>query len=253
LSKPAPKLFVPYIDQVAPILIANVYDGITAKAVAALPGCRVLGTASYAVANAAGLEDDDLDMETNLRTAAVVASVARTFGKPLTVDFQDGYGSRLEEGIGKLIDLGVAGINLEDFSQETGKMYPLEEAAHRVKRAVGAATSKGVPDFLINARVDELVHGGTLEDAIARGKAYLAAGAANVFVWGGSKRGGISASEVRDLCQAFEGKLNVSIKLLPRSLSVEGVAKIGVARCSIGPKIQFAAAKSARCYISRFP
>lgn len=225
----------------SPLLIANVYDIISAKAIASLPSCHALGSASYAVAASAGLEDDDMDMETNLRAARAIVEVGKQYQKPVTIDFQDGYGNRLEDGIAKLTEMGVAGINLEDFSRESGSMYPIDEATERVKRAFNAASANGVPDFVINARVDELLHDGSVEEAIKRGKAYLAAGAANVFVLGSSKRGGLSKQEIEELCKAFDGKLNVGIGV-SSGLSVNDVAKIGVARCSIGPQLQLRAA-----------
>ena len=63
----------------------------------ALPETTALATASYAVAAAAGLEDDDLTLEINLAAVKGIAKVAKQFNLPLTVDFQDGYGDKLEE------------------------------------------------------------------------------------------------------------------------------------------------------------
>jgi 2-methylisocitrate lyase-like PEP mutase family enzyme len=237
-----------------PVVLANVWDAVSARAVASLPSSKALATASYAVAASAGFEDDDMDMETNLRAAAAVAKVAKEFKKPVSVDFQDGYGSKLEEGIRRLIELDIVGINLEDADKEAGKMYSEQEAANRVSRAVAAAKKNGVEDFVVNARCDVLLHGGTIEEAVSRGQAYLKAGAANVFVWGGSKRGGISAAEVAQLIDAFVGKLNVSVKLAPGGLTPKELAGMGVARLSVGPTFQFAAAetikKNAEAYLS---
>jgi len=229
-----------------PVVLANVWDAVSARAVASIASCPALATASYAVAAAAGFDDDDMDMETNLRAVAAIAPIARELKKPLSVDFQDGYGDRLEEGMKKLIALDVVGINIEDADKEAQKMYSTQEATSRVKRAVAAAKANGVPDFVVNARCDTLLHGGSVEDAIERGQAYLAAGAANVFVWGGSKRGGITTAEVAQLTEAFGGKLNVSVKLGPRGsggLTVKELAGMGVARCSIGPTLQLIAAE----------
>lgn len=230
-----------------PVLLANVWDGITARTVASLPSCQALATASYAVAQAAGLDDDDMDMETNLHAVQIIAPIAKEFNKPLSVDFQDGYGDQLENGIASLIKLGVVGINLEDVDKDAGKIYSVGEAASRVQRAVKAANDNAVPDFVVNARCDALLHGGSLDDAIKRGKAYLEAGAANIFVWGGGKRGGISRDEVVELTEAFGGKLNVSVKtMVPDGLTVKELAEIGVARCSIGPQLQLKAAEAVK-------
>src|ERR1700743_3116846 len=90
-----------------PLVLANVYDILSARAVAALPSCKALATASYAVARANGTDDDDMDLETNLRSVRGIAAVATEFKKPLTVDIQDAYGERLEEAIMELVKVGV--------------------------------------------------------------------------------------------------------------------------------------------------
>jgi 2-methylisocitrate lyase-like PEP mutase family enzyme len=223
-----------------PIILTNVYDILTAEAVASLPSSKALATASYAVARAAGTTDDDLTLELNLAAVKGIAQVAKKHNKPLTVDIQDAYGERLDEAITSLIKLGVSGVNLEDVDKETQKQYSPEVAIQRIKQAIAVANREGVPDFVINARCDTLVLKGTLEDALSRGKQYLAAGATTVFVWGGGSRG-VSRAEVVDLVKEFGGKLNVSLKTTPDGLTVKELAEIGVARISLGPKLQFAA------------
>lgn len=225
-----------------PIVLTNVWDGITASAVAPLPQVKALATASYAVAVAAGLEDAELDLDTNVRAIRTVARIAKAHGRPLTADFQDGYGDRLEEGIRQVIKAGVAGINLEDFGRELGKegeLYTVDVAVDRIKRVLRVAADEGVPDFVINARTDALITGLSIDDAIARGKTYLAAGAHNVFIWGGSVRGGVTREEVQKAANELGGRLNVSLRLMPNSLTVPELKDIGVARISIGPQLSW--------------
>ncbi|EHK18832.1 uncharacterized protein TRIVIDRAFT_193913 [Trichoderma virens Gv29-8] len=207
-----------------PLILANVYDVLSARAVAALPSCKALATASYAVARANGTEDDDMDAQTNLRAVLPIAKVAAEFKKPFTVDIQDAYGEKLEE----------------DVNKDTQKLYSLQEAAERIKRTLKVAENLGVKDFVVNARCDVLIHGGQLSEVLTRGKAYLAAGATSVFVWGGSKRG-VSRDEVATMVKEFDGRLNVSMKLSPDGLNASQLSEIGVARISIGPAIQFIA------------
>jgi 2-methylisocitrate lyase-like PEP mutase family enzyme len=220
-----------------PLLLTNIYDGISAKTIAALPSSRALATASQAIAEAAGIDDDDLTLPHNLRATRIIASAIKPFNKPLTVDLQDGYGAHLEHAIGELVSLGVVGINLEDFDRETNDFFPLPKPAERVRRVLTAARGKGVPDFVVNARCDILAHGGAIEEVIERGKAYLDAGATTVFVWGGSTRGGLKREEVVQLVEAFDGRLSVLLKLKD-GLSVDEVSDIGVARISLGPTLQ---------------
>lgn len=222
----------------SPIVLTNVWDAITAKTIAALPETKALATASYAVAAAAGLEDPELTIEENLRAAQAIAKVAKAFNKPLTVDFQDGYGAQLEDGIKRLVELGAVGINLEDFERERNDLYPVKVAQDRIKRALAAAAAEGVPDFVINARTDALLAGQSIDDAIARGKAYLEAGATSVFIWGGAKRGGTRTEEIEKAAKELGGRLNVSlVRIRPGGLNVKELSAIGVSRISVGPQI----------------
>ena len=141
----------------------------------------------------------------------------------MTVDWQDGYGDRLEEGIGKLVELGVVGINLEDCQKETEEIYPIKEATERVKRVLAVAKEHGVADFVVNARADSILRGGVISEVIERGKAYLAAGATTVFVLGS-----ISREEFKQLSSAFEGRLNVGLRIAKGHLTVKELSEMGV-------------------------
>ncbi|KAF2703338.1 PEP phosphonomutase-like protein [Pleomassaria siparia CBS 279.74] len=213
-----------------PLVLTNVWDAITARTIASLPATKALATASYAIAAAAGLDDADLTLEVNLGAIKAIAKVAKEFNKPLTADFQDGFGEQLEEGVREVIRAGVVGINLEDFGRGL--------AQGRIERVIKVAAEEGVPDFVVNARTDALLVGGHIDEAIARGSAYLEAGAANVFIWGGRERSGITREEVEKASKALRGKLNViMLRLLPGGLTLKELKEIGVARISVGPQL----------------
>ncbi|ERF70614.1 hypothetical protein EPUS_02480 [Endocarpon pusillum Z07020] len=232
-AKKLASLHVPH----KPLVVTNVWDAATAKLAALHPSCAAIATASYAIAASAGVEDDDLTPEQNLAALEGIAAVANKQGKPLTADMQSGYGDRLEEAVRALVRLGVVGCNLEDKDTATGKMYPVEEAAGRVRRALAAARDVGVPDFVVNARTDVLLAGGTVDEAIERGRAYLEAGATTVFVWGGPKRGGMTREEVTKIARALDGRVSVKLNLGTQYLTVKELADIGVARISCGPEL----------------
>jgi 2-methylisocitrate lyase-like PEP mutase family enzyme len=222
-----------------PLVLTNIWDCITATAIASLPNTRALATASYAIAAASGLEDDDLDLATNITAVRSIARVAASHKLPLTVDLQDGYGEELEGAVERVIEAGAVGINLEDNAREKGGLYTVDEACERIKLAMAVATRLGVPDFVINARTDALFTGeGGVDDAIARGKAYLVAGAFNVFIWDGPARGGWSGEEVKRASEALGGRLNVIlIRTGAEALGVRALGDIGVARISVGPQL----------------
>jgi 2-methylisocitrate lyase-like PEP mutase family enzyme len=181
-----------------------------------------------------------MDLETNIRAVKKIARVAAERNEPLTVDIQDGYREQLEQAISELLQIGVAGVNLEDCNKATQEMYTMDQAIERIKRSLQTADKYRAPDFVVNARCDTLVHGGQLEEVLASGKAYLAAGATSVLVWGGPKRG-VTRDEVLRMVEAFEGHLNVILIISPSGLGVQELSNIGVSRISVGHQIQFMA------------
>lgn len=64
-----------------------------------------------------------MDLETNYGAVRGNVALSKEFRKGLTVDLQYAYGSRLEEGIRHLVDLGVGSVNLEDCDRGSQKMY----------------------------------------------------------------------------------------------------------------------------------
>ena len=103
----------------SPLLLTNVWDPISARMVLDNKKTKAIATASYAVAQSVGLDDDSMSLESGLDPAleAVKRITSQLGGSsiPLSVDAQEGYGTRLQEMVERLIDLGVVGINLEDL------------------------------------------------------------------------------------------------------------------------------------------
>ncbi|KAG0227684.1 hypothetical protein BGW42_002768 [Actinomortierella wolfii] len=226
-----------------PLVLTNVYDAATAEIVASIPTAKAVATASFAIAAVQGVYDNDMTKEQNLAAIANIAKVVVPKNVPLTADLQDGYDD-VQDTIRRVIAMGVVGCNLEDVNNTTEQLRPIDEAVERVRLAVQAAKEAGVPDFAVNARTDVLGYGGTIEDAIKRGKAFLEAGANTVFVWGGPKGRGVSRGEVAELAKALGGRLNVIMRQGEGYLTVPELRELGVARISMGPGL-FRAAMSA--------
>jgi 2-methylisocitrate lyase-like PEP mutase family enzyme len=104
-----------------------------------------------------------------------------------------------------------------------------------VAAALDAAHAEGVPDFVLNARTDAFLRAGdqdrreVLKDAIARGRAYLDAGAPVVFV-----PGLLGENEVDALVDAF-GPGRLSLLGSPGMPPASRLEQLGVARLSFGP------------------
>jgi 2-methylisocitrate lyase-like PEP mutase family enzyme len=213
------------------LVLVNVWDVASARAMASLPGCRALATASHSVAASFGYPDGehipvDLMIETVGRIAAAVPL-------PVTADLEAGYGD-IGETVRKAIAVGIVGANIED------QMRPLADAVAGVQAAVRAGEAEGVP-FVLNARTDAYLQGGDrdpadlLADAIERGRAFLDAGATCVFV-----PGRLDADTVRQLVAGI-GERKVSVLGLPGTPEPRELAELGVARVSFGPWPQLVA------------
>lgn len=222
------------------LMLCNAFDGGSAQAIASHPKAKAIASASFAVAAVLGVRDDDLTLEDNLAGVRGIVGAGIRAGKPVTIDLQDGYGDRLEKAITEVIKLGAVGCNLEDFDRVTNRLWSIEEAAARVSLAKKTAAKCGVPDFVVNARSDALFQGEGLEGVVKRGKAYLAAGATTVFVWGGGSRG-VSSAEIKRLVMEFEGMLNVSMRQGGEYLTKDQIQELGVARVSMGPGLYLTA------------
>ncbi|KAJ5669447.1 Pyruvate/Phosphoenolpyruvate kinase [Penicillium macrosclerotiorum] len=222
-----------------PLILANVYDAATATTIASLPTATAIATASYAIAQTLGVPDASLTATQNLSAVKAIAEAARAANPalPLTVDLQDGYADP-GATVTMAITLGAVGCNIEDVDGATGALRSVPDAVARIRAVRRAAAEAGVPDFVVNARTDVLFLGGPgagVEDAVRRGRAFLEAGAACVYVWGGPRGRGVSAAEVRELVGGLDGLVNVKMGLEPGFLGVRELGNLGVARVSVGP------------------
>ncbi|MCU1586885.1 MAG: phosphonomutase [Frankiales bacterium] len=206
------------------LVLVNVWDVISARVVADLPGCQALATASHSIAASLGYADGE-----NIPVAEMLAAVGRIAAAtslPVTADLEAGYGDPAET-VRRAISLGVVGANIEDRNR------PEAEAVAAVAAVVKAAVAEGVPSFVLNARTDALLIGAdrpreqVMADAIARGRAFVDAGAPVVFV-----PGKVSADEVAAL---VEGIGPLSLICSPASIPLAQMQELGVQRASLGP------------------
>jgi 2-methylisocitrate lyase-like PEP mutase family enzyme len=213
----------------SPLVLTNVWDAVTARVVAGVPGVTAIASASHSVSYAHGLPDGEgLTVDQALTAAREIIGAVEL---PVTIDFEKGYASDangVEANVRRLIETGAVGLNLED-SVDDSSLFPLDEAAERVAAARRAATSSGIP-IVINARVDALVRGGEWEDMVARANAYLAVGADCIFVLGLG-----TEDLVRRALDEIDGK--VSVISGATSVPLPRLAELGVCRVSFGPGI----------------
>lgn len=207
------------------LTLVNVWDPISARVVAAEPGTHALATASHSIAASFGYDDgENIPLDLHLEA---IDRIVRTTDLPVSADLEAGYGD-VGETIRRAIGVGVVGANIED------QLKPLDEAVRGVEAALAAGEAEGIR-FVLNARTDAFVRGGdrtpdeSLDDALTRGQAYLAAGAPVVFV-----PGRLGEEQVRTLVEAF-GPRRLSVIAGPGAVQLATLEEIGVARVSYGP------------------
>jgi len=208
--------------------VVNVWDAVSATAVAAEPGTKALATASHSIAATFGYEDGEkIPLDLHL---SMIERIVEAVSIPVSADLEGGYGN-VGETIRRAIGVGVVGANLED------QLRPLDEAVAGVEAALAAGQAEGI-DFVLNARTDAFTVGGArdhdvkLADAVERGTAFIAAGAPVVFV-----PGPLTEDDIRTLVEAF-GPQKLSVIGIPGSPSLGRLEELGVARVSYGPLSQ---------------
>ncbi|WP_210505419.1 isocitrate lyase/phosphoenolpyruvate mutase family protein [Naasia sp. SYSU D00057] len=206
--------------------VVNVWDAVSARVIADLPGTTALATASHSIAATFGYPDGE-QIPLDLHLGMIERIVHAAGDLPVSADLEAGYGDA-GETIRRAIGVGVVGANLED------RLAPLAESVAAVEAAVRAAEAESVP-FALNARTDTFLKPGdrptgeVLADAIERGTAYLGAGATTFFV-----PGRLTDEEVEELVAAL-GEQRISVIGVPGAQSSTRFQDLGVARISYGP------------------
>jgi len=207
--------------------VVNVWDVISAKAVADLPETTAIATAGHSIAATFGYADGQIPRELMID---MVGRIAASTELPVTADLDDGY-ANAGETTRLAIGAGVVGANIED------RLKPLAESVAVVEAIVQAAEAEGVP-FALNARTDAFVRAGdrplqeSIADAIERGRHFLNAGATCVFV-----PGVLDADVTTQLVDGI-GRGKMSVIGLPGALTAAEYEALGVAWISYGPMIQ---------------
>ncbi len=207
--------------------VVNVWDAISARTIAALPETKAIATAGHSIAAAFGYADGTMPLDVALDG---VKRIVDAVDHPVTADLDDGYDNPAET-IRRAIGIGVVGANVED------RLRPFDEAVARVQSIISAAADEGI-QFQLNARTDAIARGGdrpiqdSIEDAIARGRAFLDAGASLVFVPGAMTR------EVIEPLVEGLGHGKLSVIGAPGALPAAELQELGVARVSYGPFTQ---------------
>jgi oxaloacetate decarboxylase len=185
----------------------SVYDA-TSIRIATDLGFEV-GMFGGSVASLAVLGDPDAALITLTELAEQMRRMSRAAALPVLVDADHGYGNALNvrRTIEELEAAGAAGLTIEDtllpqaFGQTKTQLISLAEGVGKMKAALDA---RGDPSLVILGRTGAISISG-LDDAIARGKAYEAAGVDGLFFSGIKSRAEIEAIAAATRCPIVLG------------------------------------------------
>lgn len=167
------------------LTLPGVYDALGARLVEQL-GFEAVFTSGYSISGSV-LGMPDYGLLTGTEVTYTVGRIIQSISIPLVADLDTGYGNPLNviRSIKDIVQAGAAGVILEDQvwpkrcgHMEGKRVIALEEHAEKIR---AAADARGDSGLVIIARTDARAVNG-LDDAIARGRAYLKAGADVLFI-----------------------------------------------------------------------
>jgi isocitrate lyase len=176
------KAFRDLIREEPYVFTGGIYSPLDAQ-IAERAGLKAIYMSGYSVALLNGWPDMGfLTMTEVARAASMIASAVDI---PIIADADDGYGSALNamRTVAEFVKAGVAGIHLEDQQYPkrcghiAGKTVVSRDEAVGKFRAAVAERDRLDRDFVLIARTDAYgAVGGSMEEAIWRGRAYADAG-----------------------------------------------------------------------------
>tara|TARA_B100001146_G_scaffold65805_1_gene58365 strand:- start:1444 stop:2346 length:903 start_codon:yes stop_codon:yes gene_type:complete len=200
-----------------PILrVAGAFDAMSAKLVE-LNGFDAIWAGSFAISATHALPDASILSMTEFLTST--SNMVDACSIPVIADCDTGFGgpSNVSHMIKKYENAGVAAVSIEDkvFPKQNsllknGKQDLLSEKDF-VAKIIAAKNAKKNPSFMVIARVEALIAGLGIDEALKRATAYEEAGADAILIH--SKQN--TPDELFDFCDKWNGK--VPIVCIPTS------------------------------------
>jgi 2-methylisocitrate lyase-like PEP mutase family enzyme len=177
----------------------------------------------------------DVGLTTMSEMVANARYIAQAVKVPLIADADTGFGNAVNviRTVREYVTAGVAGLHMEDqvspkrCGHVAGRqVIPFEEAVGKIRAAVDARNAVD-PDFVLVARTDARgASGGSLDEAIRRANAFLAAGADLAFV-----EGPTSADEVKRICREVKGPVFYNMTGVSPRFAMQEMRELGIAVC----------------------
>jgi PEP phosphonomutase and related enzymes len=218
------------------LVMPDAYDPVSAKLIENA-GFKAVQCSGYSFSITAGYRREiDVTLDENVElTRKIVESV----DVPVMGDAEDGYGGPEEviDTVERFMDIGAAGINLEDQIPDGKSRLSIADAdlmAQKIMVARQTAEIEGYSDFVINGRTDALKstedRSEGLEIAIDRANQYLDAGADLAFVTYAA-----TLDEVKQITKEVKGPVSIAAgqPYNINNFTINDLQKLGVARVSL--------------------
>ncbi|WP_432464487.1 isocitrate lyase/PEP mutase family protein [Agarivorans sp. QJM3NY_33] len=216
-------------QQAQPLLIANVWDAISAKC-AQNAGYQALGTSSAAIAGLLGYEDGEEIPFKELRY--IVSRIKAASCLPLTVDIEAGFSRDpkiIVDNIQQLLELGVVGINIEDSRVGADRTLVDTSEFTKLLAAICYQLQQREIDVFINVRCDVFLLGidNAVAEAVKRIASYQRTGIHGLFF--------PCLSQIDDIKTIVKAaSLPINVMTIPELPDFEVLASLGVKRISMG-------------------
>jgi len=202
-------------------------------------GFKALATTSAGFAFSRGKRDGDVPRDEML---AHIREIVESTALPVNADFLNGFANipeQLAANVKLCVDMGVAGLSIEDNSQDpAAPLYEKHLAVERI-RAARSAIDASETGVVLTGRCEAwLVHDpNPLRTALHRLAAYAEAGADCLYAPGVSK-----PNEIAQIVETVAPKpVNVLVSGFNHQLSLSQLTDLGVRRISVGSGLALAA------------
>ena len=191
--------------------IMEAHNGLSAKIVEEA-GFEGIWASGLSMSAALGVRDSNEASWTQV--LEMLEFMADATSVPILVDGDTGYGNfnNVRRLVKKLCQRGIAGVCIEDklfpkTNSFIGENQPLADVDEFCGRIKAGKDSQSDDDFQIVARIEALIAGWGMDEALRRAEAYRQAGADAVLIH--SKKE--SADEIAGFCDSWGGRAPVVI------------------------------------------
>ena len=194
------------------LMVGGAFDAMSAKLVE-LSGFDCVWAGSFAISATHAVPDASILTMTEFFDAA--SNMAETCKIPVIADCDTGYGgpSNVSHMVRKYENAGIAAICIEDKTfpkqnslLENGQNDLISEKEF-VAKIIAAKEAKQNKDFMIIARVEALISGAGMNEALKRATAYEKAGADAILIHSKKK----TPEEVFEFAESWKGNSPVIV------------------------------------------